>query len=203
MLNCNKAKFWASLISIVILYGAFLSYVAVASPKEPNDIIIEQKTAKECIIASDTKTTTPQKADGSTLNNYSLNNIVKEEKIDKKNIGPEVYLCEITNFYERVITILSILIGVILGVNFLYLHSTSKRQAEDLAREALKEDAFAIKLDKLIKEHFATEKKEGDIAEFLQGVEEITQKTEEFDKRLEFIEKAITDNSYKGKLKEE
>ena len=160
----NRLKFWIYFILIIFLYGAFLTYFCVAKPSEPNNIVIEQQKTAE----QDTGTA--------------------------KTVGPEFYLCEITTFYERVIIILSIIIGLILGLNFLYIHSTSKKQADDMAREALKEESFLIIFDKLIYKQFIKARDEGVISEIFETLDEN-------DERIKFLENAITEKSYNS-LKE-
>lgn len=143
----NKLRFWSYLVVIILLYGGFLTYFCMAKPCEPNNIAIEQE-----------KTT-------------------GQNTSTAKTVGPEFYLYEITNFYERIITILSIIIGLILGLNFLYIHRTSKKQAEDMAREALKEQSFGIILDKKIGDLFIESKNTGDISELFEALEEIQERT--------------------------
>jgi len=125
-------------------------------------------------------------ANDSTSSQYKK---AEDETNPTTTIDTGVYLCEITNFYERVITILSVIIGLILGLNFLYIHVTSKKQAGEMAREALKDESFEIKLEKMIETCFAKSIREGDIADFGEELEDI-------DKRLEFLEKAITKTSF-------
>jgi hypothetical protein len=136
-----------------------MAYFCIAKPCEPNNVVIEQEKATE--------------------NNTGT----------AKTVGPEFYLCEITTFYERVITILSIIIGLILGLNFLYIHHTSRKQAEDMARDALKDESFRISLDDLIKKRFTEARDQGPISEIFEVLDEL-------DGRIRFLEKAITEKSY-------
>ncbi len=51
--------------------------------------------------------------------------------------GAEMYVAEITDFYECIISIQFAVIGVILAVAFVYVHTVSKQQARDMATEAM------------------------------------------------------------------
>lgn len=191
-MRTNKI-FGLFLSTIVFLYIALMAYFCYARPNEPN-IIIERKFEIE-------KTSTPKAPERqesveaqeykNTVNDLTANQykIVEDKTTPTTSIGVDVYLCEITSFYERVITILSVIIGLILGLNFLYIHVTSKKQAEEMAREALKDESFEIKLEKVIETCFTKSIREGDIADFGKELEDI-------DGRLEFLEKAITKTSF-------
>jgi hypothetical protein len=125
----NKLKselwFWSCLVLIIVLYGSFMAYICIAKSSEPNNVVIGQQNKAE---ASTEESKTPKQKEGDITEYQELG---KDKINDKKtgeveSIGPEVFLCEITAFYERVITILSIIIGLILGLNFLYIHHTSR-----------------------------------------------------------------------------
>lgn len=125
----------------------------MARPSEPNNIVVEQ--------------------DKTTEKNTSTG----------KTVGPEVYLCEITNFYERIITILFGTIGILLVLSFGYVHLTSKKQAEDMAGEALETKSFQITLKHLI----AT-----GADEFINRYSEIP----DLEKRIEFLEEQVNIKGY-------
>lgn len=144
---------------IIFLYGGFLTYFCLAKPSEPNNIAIEQE-----------KTT-------------------GQNTSTAKTVGPEFYLSEITTFYERVITILFGIIGVLLVFSFVYVHLTSKKQAEDMAREALDYESFRIVLAQKIDDRFTESKNTGDIGD-------IFEKQEELDKRIEFLEEQANIQGY-------
>lgn len=123
----NRLRFGLALI--IISYGGFLTYFCMAKPGEPNNIEIEQESdtnIENAPVSSEEKPTGP-KADRA------------------KTVGP-VYLSEITAFYERIITILFGVIGILLVLSFAYVHLTSKIQAEDMASDALKTESFGITL---------------------------------------------------------
>ena len=127
----NRLRFGLALI--IILYGGFLAYFCMAKPCEPNDTVIEQK---EDTIVENTPVSGEENPTGPKAGTA-------------KTVGP-VYLSEITAFYERVITILFGTIGILLVLSFGYVHLTSKKQAEDMAGEALETKSFQIILKHLI-----------------------------------------------------
>jgi len=59
------------LVLIIFLYGSFMAYFCMANPDEQNNIEIEKEK------------------------------ITEKNASTSKTIGPEVYLCEITDFYEQ------------------------------------------------------------------------------------------------------
>ena len=138
---------------IIILYGGFLTYFCMAKPCEPNNIVIEQ-----------------EKTGGQNTST-------------EKTVGPEFYLSEITDFYEIVIIILSTVIFIILVISFVYVHLTSKIQAEDMARDALETKSFQIILKHLI----AT-----GADEFINRFSEIP----DLEKRIEFLEEQANIQGY-------
>ncbi len=144
---------------IILLYGSFLTYFCMAKPREPNNIAI----AQEKTTGQNTSTA--------------------------KTVGPEVYLCEITAFYQQIITILFGVIGILLVLSFAYVYFTSKRQTEEMAREALKEQSFGIILDKKISDMFIESKNTGDISELFEELEEIQE-------RIKYLEEQINIKSY-------
>jgi len=108
------------LVLIIFLYGSFMAYFCMANPDEQNNIEIEKEK------------------------------ITEKNASTSKTIGPEVYLCEITDFYEHIITILFGVIGILLALSFAYVYFTSKKQAEEMARDALEEKSFKIILQSMI-----------------------------------------------------
>lgn len=155
----NRLKFWSYLVVGILLYGGFLTYFCMAKPCEPNNIVIEQ-----------------EKTSGKNTSTA-------------KNVGPEFYLSEITNFYETVIIILSTVIFVILGLIFFYSMRISKNQAEEVVMEAMGKKTFDYRLKEMISERFIESKNKGDIAGILEGLEEI-------DERIKFLEEQINIQSY-------
>lgn len=153
----NKLRFWSYLVVIILLYGGFLTYFCMAKPSEPNNIVIEQEK------------TTGQ--DTSTV----------------KTVGPEFYLSEITTFYERVITILSIIIFLILGLNFLYIHRSSRSQSEEMAVEALESKSFQIRLKNMLA-------KEANV--FANEFIDMYDKIPELEERIEFLEEQANIQGY-------
>ena len=149
----NKLRFWSYLVVGILLYGGFLTYFCMAKPCEPNNMLIEQE-----------KTT-------------------GQNTSTAKNFGPEFYLSEITNFYETVIIILSTVIFVILGLTFVYVHRSSKSQAEEMARDALETKSFEIILKNMIAEGA------DEFIEMYSGIPEL-------EKRIEFLEEQANIQGY-------
>ena len=81
-----------------------------------------------------------------------------------------------------VITLLFGIIGIIMVLSFVYVHLTSKRQAEEMATDALKTKSFIIVLKNMI----ATE-----VREFFDEYS-----IPELQKRIEFLEEQINIQSY-------
>lgn len=127
IMKSNELKFWVYFALIIVVYGSVYAYLCVGMPSEPNNIKLEQEGGK-----------------GNPVE------LEKQNTDAAKSASGKVYLSEITNFYQFVITILFAVIGVILVVNFLYLHHISKTQAEEMAREALKGKSFEITLGSTI-----------------------------------------------------
>ncbi len=128
--------------------------------------------------------------------------IILEKNFDdgvgqKSKIGVDFYLCEITDFYESLVTILFSTIGIILFFGFLYVYNASRKRADDMARNALKEDSFKIKLNKQIDEAVASIFAANNTSE---KIEEYEYKLEETNSkiipRIKFLEKEITKLSY-------
>lgn len=153
----NRLRFWLYLVLIILLYGSFLTYFCMAKPFEPNNIVIEQEK------------TTGQ--DTSTV----------------KTFGPEFYLSEITSFYERIITILSIIIFLILGLNFLYIHRSSRSQSEEMAVEAIESKSFQIRLKNMMAK---------EANEFANEFIDIYAKIPELEERIEFLEEQANIQGY-------
>jgi hypothetical protein len=138
----------------------------MAKPCEPNDTLVKQK-------------------EDAILENKPVSgeeNPIGPQGSMVKTVGP-VYLSEITGFYERIITFLFGVIGVLLVVSFLYVHFTSKIQAEDMARDALKTESFDITLTHKI----ATGANE--FIEMYSGIPEL-------EKRIDFLDKQANRQSY-------
>ena len=160
----NRLRIWIALI--IILYGGFLTYFCMANPGEPNDTVIEQK---EDAIVENTPVSGEENPTGPKAGTA-------------KTVGP-VYLSEITAFYERIITLLFGAIGFLLVFSFLYVHLTSKTQAEDMASDALKTESFGITL----KNRIAT-----GADEFIDRYSGIP----ELEERIEFLEEQVNIQGY-------
>ena len=160
----NRLRIGLSLI--IISYGGFFTYFCMAKPCEPNDTVIEQK--EDAILEN----TPVSGEENPTVPKGGM----------AKTVGP-VYLSEITAFYERVIAILFGTIGILLVLSFGYIHLTSKKQAEDIAGEALETKSFQITLKHLI----AT------------GADEFINRYSEMpnlEKRIEFLEEQANIKGY-------
>jgi len=132
-----------------------------------------------------------------------------ENGIEKKaKVGVDFYLCEITDFYESMITTLFSTIGIILIIGFVYVYNASKKQADDMARSALSEESFKIKLkdqiNKIVDEKTKTEVAKlssenniPEIAELYQDNILYQYNLDDITKRIDFLDKTMTDFSYK------
>ncbi len=117
----------------------------------------------------------------------------------KAKVGVDFYLCEITDFYENLITILFSTIGITLVIGFLYVYNASKRRADDMARNALDEESFVIKLDKRIDKAVAKISTQSGIPEMIEEIEYMNQMGKEgIMDRIEVLEKEITKFSYQA-----
>lgn len=119
--------------------------------------------------------------------------------LDTQNkVGVDFYLCEITGFYESLITILFSTIGIILFVGFLYVYNASRKRADDMARNALDEDSFKIKLKEQIKDAVAKIRSDNNLPEMIEELEYTLNQigAKKIIDRIEFLEKEITDSSY-------
>lgn len=145
--------------------------------------------------------------------NYSR--IITTNTSENLGVGLEYYLCEVTNFYEAHITILSIIIGLILTVGFIYIYQVSKNYVDDMVTEALDRKPFQTTLNILVSRivNKVTEKRikelstENNIPELLQMQEELNDLLEIREdlkkmveqcvvERIVFLEKTNTDASY-------
>lgn len=103
----------------------------------------------------------------------------------------EIYINQITSFYQQLITFLLGIIGVLLGVNFIYLHTTSKIKAEEMAHEAMETKSFGYRLKVVVDEKLNELKSSGDFAD-------IFDKVDDFQERIEYLEGELTRKSYEG-----
>ncbi len=134
----------------------------------------------------------------------------REDEGTSDPIGADVYLSQITGFYQFVISILLGIITVVLALSFMYLRFTSRLQTEEVAREALEAESFRIVLGKLVNDEFVASKNKGDIAdimsalgEFDTALDEVKDKQIQVEKRITFLEKVMTAKSYQTTLEEE
>lgn len=93
----------------------------------------------------------------------------------------QFFISEITDFYEFIITLLLGIIAAILAVSFIYLSSTSKLQAQEMATDALESKPFAIVLDNKISERMNRLKNEDEISVILAKIPKL-------EDRIRFIE---------------
>lgn len=159
----NRLRFG---LALIIISSGVLTYFYMAKPGEPNDTVIEQK---EDAIVENTPVSGEENSTGPKAGTA-------------KTVGP-VYLSEITAFYERIITLLFGVIGFLLVFSFLYVHLTSKIQAEDMASDALKTESFEITL----KNRIAT-----GADEFINRYSKIP----DLEKRIEFLEEQVNIQGY-------
>jgi len=135
----------------------------------------------------------PNNAVNSTSSDATVKSVEEGSKPPTgAKVSPEYYLGEITNFYGNVIVILFSTIAILLAISFIYVYTVSRGKAEDLARQSLNEEPFQIVLSSKIDKALAELKNKGDIAEWLE-------KVEDFEERIDFLEKVITRESYETK----
>ena len=171
----NRLKFWL-VFFVFVLSGSFFSvYFCIAKPCEPNDIVIE-------------------KQENSIAINYPPSNEANSNEPKTgitKIVGSETYLCEITSFYERVITILSIIIFVILGLTIYFSLKVSKNQIEEVVYGLVDTYKFNDKINTTINDRFVELKDEGEISDILSGLEDIAD-------RVVFLEEQGSIQSYEN-----
>ena len=160
---------YVCLALICCLYGGLIAYCCVAAPVDTNNIVpVTHQTGQE------TNMTDPM------------------GRVD--NLGSEFYLSQITSFYQNLIAWLFAIIGVILVVNFVYIVFSSRRQAEDMAEQALERPGFLAYLDQRIQKEVGEKWTNESTANIEADIEDIKA-------RVEFLEESGTDKSY-GPLKE-
>ncbi len=161
------------LLTLSKLTGYSVSISNLAMPKGPNDVM------------------------NTTINDENVKSIGEGSKPPAEaKVSPEYFLGEITNFYGNVIVILFSTIGILLAISFIYVYTVSRGKAEDLARQALTEESFQITLNDRIGKALAQLKNEGDIADWLDQTVDFEDKISKFEKRIDFLEMAITKVSY-------
>lgn len=140
----------------------------------------------------------PNNAVNSTSSDATVKSVEEGSKPPTgAKVSPEYYLGEITNFYGNVIVILFSTIAILLAISFIYVYTVSRGKAEDLARQALNEESFRITLKDGIGKALAELKSKGDIADWLEEMGDVVDTMTRFEKRLDFLEKTITDESYR------
>ncbi len=195
-MKSNRIRFFlGGVCVIIVLYGVFFTYFCMGKPCVPNNLEIEQKEKTEDGNAAKKKgSENGTRIKGSKVDAVHNPALDKDEELKQKTstiktISPEVYLCEITDFYEMVIIILFSAIFVILTVSFVYLQLTSKIQAQDMACAALESESFKITLKERIREKFAENLKESDIASIFEEFQGIGE-------RVDFLEHQINIQDY-------
>jgi hypothetical protein len=116
---------------------------------------------------------------------------------EEAKIGVDFYLCEITDFYDGLISTLFSAIGIILGIGFIFLVRTSRTHAEEMARSSLGGKAFKIELKKLVDDEIAS----NSIPDMIEYVEETKKNIDlyQINDRINFLEQNITTSSYSTK----
>jgi hypothetical protein len=160
----NRLKLGLSVI--IVFYVTFLTCFCIAKTREQNDTTVKLRDP------SMVKNTMLSKDEG----------MIEQNQNSITTIGP-VYLNEITDFYELVITILFGIIGVLLAGSFIYVHSTSKMQAQKLAIEALESKPFEIRIQSIL---------EASANEFIEEYSQIP----DLKSRIEWIEEKVNERGY-------
>lgn len=177
-----RLAFWVALVAIILVYSGFISYYCMAKPGDPNSSVVK--------LSKTTQKTNPIKSPNPHVNKILKNGIppgktVKPEQYQNtpKTVSSDVYLCEMTDFYELMITLLLSVIGIILVVSFLYIHRTSRLQAEEMAALALESKSFKIILNNMIA------KGADEFIEMYSGIPNL-------EKRVDFLEVLINKQGY-------
>jgi len=140
-----------------------------------------------------------QRPDIGNVNAALLDTQNSAQTKDGIKVGVDFYLCEITDFYESLITVLFSAIGIILFVGFLYVYNASRKRADDMARNVLDEESFVIKLEKKIDKAVAKISTQSGIPEMIEEIEYMNQMGKEgIMDRIEILEKEITKLSYQA-----
>ena len=115
------------------------------------------------------------------------------------------YIAQVTDFYKSIISIQFAVIGVVLAVAFVYVHTVSRQQARDIATEALDSPSFQRDLDHRLKDvetklgdslnaKWINVKNESEFADLLANQEEILESQKKLLTRVTFVEQVM--NAY-------
>ena len=111
------------------------------------------------------------------------------------NPSGDRYVAQITDFYRFIVSLQFSVIGIILAVAFLYVHTVSKQQARDMAADALESTSFTSTLThaqnemesrllKSVEEHWADLKNSSETEKIRTTVKELAE-------HLEWVEQAL------------
>ena len=171
---------------VVIIYGSLLSYFCLAKPDNLQKVIAKQTQQEfeaSAVVAS--PQINQQKAQASSD--------IKIPNASQKTLSVQecftFYIGEITDFYELIITLLLSVIGVLLVISFVYVHFTSKKQAEEFAHEAVQSRSFNIVLADIVNKKITDFKNSDELME-------IYAKLPDIEERLIAVEKEIDKEGY-------
>ena len=157
---------------IVLIYGGFIAYASQTVPQL--QAVPQVQVQKNSVVDA----------------SPSQKNVIKAFFNNTDPSFEEFYLSQITSFYQQIITLLSVIIGIILIISFLYLHFTSRMKAEEMAHNALEAKSFQIILGTSIDKKFVELKNEGG------DISDLYEKVRDLEERAAFLEKQLNEKSY-------
>lgn len=181
----KKTFYIIGIIAFALTALAAIVNVWITFKYSPSKYLLEEKT-NTYQISNKSQHEAVNDAHDPNQNQENTQNYreILNSSIDKeRNISPAFYLCEISDFYENLIFILCSTIIILLGISFAYVYTTSHGKAEDLARQALKEESFKIILTNQIAKG---------ANEFVERYSRIP----ELEQRIEFLEEQINKEGY-------
>lgn len=164
--------FRAMFCLIVLIYGGFIAYASQTVPQL--QAVPQVQVQKNSVVDA----------------SPSQKNVIKAFFNNTDPSFEEFYLSQITSFYQQIITLLSVIIGIILIISFLYLHFTSRMKAEEMAHNALEAKSFQIILGTSIDKKFVELKNEGG------DISDLYEKVRDLEERAAFLEKQLNEKSY-------
>jgi hypothetical protein len=105
----------------------------------------------------------------------------------------QLYLCKTIEFHQNLITWLYSTIAILLVVGFVYVSSKSYSHAENITRQALKEECFKHDLKMLVQNNIG-EFYDEDMESLQSGLEQCQSSVTQLDERLVFVENAVNED---------
>lgn len=173
-------------LAFIVIFGCFMSYFCLANPDNLQEVISNQVEIESLKNVVDVES--PTNPHNTEAYSATFKPIISQ-KTPNINECLTFYIGEITDFYEIIITLLLGVIGTLLVVGFMYIHFTSKKQAEELAHEAVQSKSFDIILTDIVNKKITDFKNSDELME-------IYSKLPDFAERLKAVEKEIDEESY-------